>query len=294
MAKATTRKVDASGSESESEHPKSAKRGAAVKNNTKEHDASGEQEENGAGDDDDDDEDEEEYEIEAILEAKNGSFPNGRTGYLVKWKGYGEEHNSWVDELDAQGAKELIEEFWKNNSKKAAARKSDAKPKPTPKPRKSTARATTQESELEEVAPPPAKKRGRPSKASARSPSEEQEQEEEAPKKKPRKGTNAPKSASAKRAAARLEDSDQDEDERIYTDMSKWKDATSWEHLVECIDTVERTEDNELIVYFTLKHGKGHGKETTEVCKRKMPNLLIDFYQSNLRWKPSDENAMEE
>ena len=26
----------------------------------------------------------------------------GRTGYLVKWKGYGEEHNSWVDEKDAE------------------------------------------------------------------------------------------------------------------------------------------------------------------------------------------------
>ena len=61
----------------------------------------------------------EEYEIEAILDAKHGAFPGvrsstldfgilnvvtrpqGRMGYLVKWKGYEEEHNSWVDAEDA-------------------------------------------------------------------------------------------------------------------------------------------------------------------------------------------------
>ncbi|RPD64176.1 hypothetical protein L226DRAFT_533488 [Lentinus tigrinus ALCF2SS1-7] len=299
MAKATSRKVEASGSESESEQPKSAKKGAVPKNaaNNIDRDASEELEEKEENGDqgDDDEEDEEEYEIEAILDAKHGSFPNGRTGYLVKWKNYGEEHNSWVDENDAQGAKELIQEFWKNNSKKGApARKSDAKPKPTPKPRKSVGRAATaEESEVEETAPP-AKKRGRPSKASARSLSEEQEPDEEAPKKKSRKGPTAAKSASARRAVTRLEDSDEDEEERTYVDMKKWKDIATWEHLVEYIDTVERMEDGGLLVYFTLKHGKGFGKEPADVCKQKMPNLLIDFYQSNLRWKSSDENAMEE
>ncbi len=78
MAKATTRKVDASGSESESELPKSSKKGVPSKN-AKEHDASDEQEENEENGDDEDEEDGEEYEIEAILEARNGSFPEVRT-----------------------------------------------------------------------------------------------------------------------------------------------------------------------------------------------------------------------
>lgn len=66
------------------------------------------------------DEEEEEYEVEAILDAKRGAVtkvslgittkkrnscvhPNlqGEWGYFVKWRGYGDEHNSWVDQKDA-------------------------------------------------------------------------------------------------------------------------------------------------------------------------------------------------
>ncbi|KAG6884184.1 hypothetical protein C0993_000559 [Termitomyces sp. T159_Od127] len=55
---------------------------------------------------------EEEYEIEEILNAKKGYFPDGRMGYFVKWKGFNSSENSWVDEHDAGNAKALIEEFW--------------------------------------------------------------------------------------------------------------------------------------------------------------------------------------
>ena len=41
---------------------------------------------------------EEEYEVEDIVGHK---MYRGKLRYLVKWKGYGEEHNSWVDEKDA-------------------------------------------------------------------------------------------------------------------------------------------------------------------------------------------------
>ncbi|KAM5534625.1 hypothetical protein V8D89_011637 [Ganoderma adspersum] len=279
MVKSVTKEVPAS--DSESEQPRSAKKSAsAVKNasNNKGHTeegvaASG----SGSGD-----EDEEEYEIEIILDARPGAFEGERVGYLVKWKGYDEEHNSWVDEKDAEGARELIDEYWRKHGKKTGGRKSDVKPKPAAKPRKSAVK----DDEEEEV--PPAKKRGRPPKAQAR-PSEEQDEDvemEDVPKKKPRKSTGR----GGKRGAATTEDQDEEE----YTDMKKWKELSTWEHLVESIDTVERTDNNELLVYFTLKNGKGHGRETSDVCKHKIPFKLIEFYESNLRWKPTDENAMQE
>ncbi|OSD04860.1 hypothetical protein PYCCODRAFT_1363355 [Trametes coccinea BRFM310] len=285
MAKLTT-KADVSGSESENDQSRSARKQATStsKNASKD---KGRVEDEDEGSEEDDEEDEEEYEIEAILDAKHGTFPEGRVGYLVKWKGYGEEHNSWVDEKDAEGARDLIAEFWKHHKK--GSRKSDVKPKATPKPRKSSVKA---DSDVESTAP--AKKRGRQSKSTpARAASDEEDEEDAAPKqKKPRKsaGGSAAKTNNRRKSNA----SAADEDGEPYADLRKLKDMASWEHLVERIDTVERTENGDLFVYFTLKNGKGHAREKSDICKKKMPYKLIDFYESNLRWKPSDEDAMEE
>jgi transposase InsO family protein len=52
------------------------------------------------------------YEVEEILNsAIAGRAPNKYTKYWVKWKGYDAGHNGWVREADAEGARELIEEF---------------------------------------------------------------------------------------------------------------------------------------------------------------------------------------
>ncbi|KAI0831992.1 hypothetical protein BC628DRAFT_573625 [Trametes gibbosa] len=281
MPKATT-KGDASGSESDSERPRSSKKQSASASKSASKDKGRVDDTVDEEGSDEEEEDDEEYEIEAILDAKHGAFPEGRMGYLVKWKNYGEEHNSWVDEKDAEGALALITEFWKKNKK--GGRKSEVKSKPTPKPPKASSKNA--DSDVEEVAP---KKRGRPSKAaSAREASEE---EDPVPKqKKPRKSAG-----SAAKTGRRKSNADaMDEDEDSYVDMRKWKDVSSWEHLIDSIDTVERTESGDLLVYFTLKSGKGHAREKSDICKKKMPYKLIDFYESNLRWKPTEVDAMEE
>lgn len=169
-------------------------------------------------------------------------------GYLVKWKGYGPSENSWVDEQDAgyvlchthpyhahiippRNADALIEEYWKKNPKKA--RKSmDAK---TPKkPRKSTA--------PEDGADTSTKKRGRKSQGPA----------ESAARNSPEAGdTRMAKKARKSTAQNEKEDVVQPLDEEItFGDMSKYMTVSSWEKLVENVDTIEREADGTLFVYF--------------------------------------------
>ncbi|KAH9039265.1 hypothetical protein EDB85DRAFT_283499 [Lactarius pseudohatsudake] len=74
------------------------------------------------------------YEIEAILDAKRGATGSTKIGYLVKWKGYPDEENSWVDERDAGGAKELIADYWLRHGKKKASPSPASSDKEPPSP----------------------------------------------------------------------------------------------------------------------------------------------------------------
>ena len=142
-----------------------------------------------------------------------------------------------------RNAQELIDAYWKTHSKagkKPTARKSDVKNNVSSGPgRKRKTSAPVSESEEE----PAAKKRGRPPKAKSVS---EDEEVELTTKKAPRK------KATKKAKTPSPEPMDEDEDDEKYEDMRKWKDAHSWEHLVDHIDTVERQDDGKLYVYFRL------------------------------------------
>ncbi len=119
------------------------------------------------------------------------------------------------------------------------------KPKPAAKTRKSPAKDA--DSEVED---PPAKKRGRPSKA-APAPSDD-EAESPPAKKKTRKSTGTT-AAKGPRRKSNADAIDEDvETATKYTDMHKFKEAGTWEHLIQSIDMVRRMESGELYVYFTL------------------------------------------
>ncbi|THH12439.1 hypothetical protein EW146_g7695 [Bondarzewia mesenterica] len=269
----------ASDSENEQEKikqsPKSLKKQVAESNNDEGSEAEAEEEV--------------EFEIEEILEAKHGVFPNGRIGYLVKWKGFTEEDNSWVDEHDAANAKDLIDAYWEKNKKEArAGRKSDTKSKPSAsrEPRKSIAKES-----ISDDGKPSTKKRGRggASRKSINRAETDEEGEDTRAKKRSKKTNGA--TTKAKKASISTEE---DEKEPIVpSTMKKYKDLASWEDIVDNIETVEKSSKN-LIVYFRLKRQGEHCREVSSVCNDKFPQKMIQFYEGNLRWKQSEVSDNDE
>ncbi|KAF8074716.1 hypothetical protein FPV67DRAFT_1574815 [Lyophyllum atratum] len=216
--------------------------------------------------------DEPEYEIEAILDAKRGSFPEGRIGYLVKWKGYGESENSWVDEQDAGNATVLIDEYWKTHTKKPRKSTDTKSPK---RPRKSIA--------SEEAPDTSTKKRGRKSLPAAASVTDDEDVKEVRTTKKVKKN-GAMKPESEERSHP------MDEEAVVLTDMAQYMNLPTWEHIVKTIDTIEKEADDSLSIYFRLNSGE-RIKESSKLCAERFPQKLIKFYESNLRWRSASEHG---
>ncbi|TDL23999.1 hypothetical protein BD410DRAFT_786707 [Rickenella mellea] len=285
--------------------------------------------EDDAGEEEGGSDEEEEYEIEKIIDAKRGYFSQGQYGYLVKWKGYASNHNSWVSHEDAGNAQELIQTYWKEQKKKNTAKQAETKPKGTPASSSAKKRGRTSMSQDKSKSPVAArepasteKKRGRPAKGKGAKAAadesdeepEEEDEEEKREKKKPRKstenGTSKATGKVGKKAKGGLSSLDNDadgdaimdngdaealaeasaaggdEDEEVvkYGNMKIYMHLKSWEPLVEAVDTVERTDDNDLVVYFTINTGE-RMREKSALCARRFPQKLIKFYEGHLRWR---------
>lgn len=153
-------------------------------------------------------------------------------------------HSPW-----SRGARELIKEYWSRQTKKKgdkAGRKSDPKPKSKSRPV-----AVSIETTPEPIQVPKKRGRDRP-KARPDTDDEGVEEEENTRSKKRGRKSNGtarkaspsptPSSDRASPAAELLEPSA----------IKKWGDLPSWEQHIEVIDTVERTDDGDLIIYFKL------------------------------------------
>ncbi|KAJ6580952.1 hypothetical protein B0H19DRAFT_1017470 [Mycena capillaripes] len=251
-----------------SDEGKAKKRSSPSKPKKEESEVEDSEPQSGAEGGDDEDGEEEEYEIEAILNAKRGHFPKNQTGYFVKWKGYSAKHNSWVAEEDAGNADELIKAYWADHDKKKKAAETASK-----RSRKSMGDEGSDAGGSASVA----KKRGR--KSVSEKPAND---DDDRPAKKPRK-TSEKKTTGARHSA-----SEEPLPEEEVGTMAQHMHAPTWDQLIKHIDTVERVDDT-LYVYFTL-HGGERIREDSKICADKFPKMLINFYESNLRWKEADHH----
>ncbi|WOO78381.1 Chromo domain-containing protein 2 [Vanrija pseudolonga] len=82
---------------------------------------------------------EDEYEVQAVLDHK---FKKGKYEYLVAWKGYGPEHNTWEPQDNVEHAEDLVKSYWEKQPKETAGnvrkrgRPSAADAASSPKPKK--------------------------------------------------------------------------------------------------------------------------------------------------------------
>ncbi|KAF8518944.1 hypothetical protein BU17DRAFT_66110 [Hysterangium stoloniferum] len=280
MPKSPSKAIEVIADSEEEEQPKSKKKTTKVAEPSS--DEAGDANEEG-----DEDEDEEEYEIESILDAKNGAFPGGKMGYLVKWKGYDDEHNSWVVQEDAANAQDLINEFWEQQK-----RDKKSKTKGT------TSRGRARKSETEEVSREPdevpssnKRKKSTPGGKSKSGAEEEQEDEPEPEKPQAKKAkTSAVKKAKEQTTPPEERNAMDVDAEPVVAEPAQYmpiddktREKKSWETLVRSIDTIERI-DGTLKVFFTLKNGD-RVVETSKECAKHFPQKLISFYESNLRWR---------
>jgi hypothetical protein len=61
-----------------------------------------------------------EYEVESILEHRFRGIKHPKAFYMVAWKGYGIEHNSWEPESNVVNAPEVVADYWKRQAEKQA------------------------------------------------------------------------------------------------------------------------------------------------------------------------------
>jgi len=220
----------------------------------------------------------EEYDIDQILDAQKGYYAPNRWAFLVSWKGYGPDDNSWVDEPDFT-AKDMIEEFWRDNPQ--------IKGNPR-RPRKSGGGGASSSgggrtSRTSKVQLTPEVEEKKPVKRKSKVEDDAMEDVVEDPPKKKTKSSSVKKKSGTPNENGWA--SDEESHAHMMNAMTKHMGKKSWEKIIHSIETVERSQEDDytLLVYFTTVEGT-HAITSSTILAERAPRKLIDFYENNLRW----------
>ncbi|KZO91097.1 hypothetical protein CALVIDRAFT_558362 [Calocera viscosa TUFC12733] len=234
------------------------------------------------------------FEVDEILNVRRQRGKNGALQYYVRWKGYGQESDSWEPEENTEGAAEAVALFWKTHPeltdkynvtptgkprKKQVAAASSATPK-TAKAAAGGPKANGKETP--HTAPPDARTKRRPlSDSPTRSPSYVPAAHNSAPQP-PRK---------------RKRDTDDEPPVDDHT-MAKYMSKPSWESLVARVDDVAGNSPDEkpkkgLRVYLKLTDGST-AVTNTEECNKRCPQKMLRFYESKLKFRVKTDDDDDE
>lgn len=228
----------------------------------------------------------EEYEIESIIKAQAAVFEGGKLGYLVRWKGYGEEHDSWVTESDAENAGELIDQYWRKQKKTPREFLQSAKARG--RPRKSDEKVSSGQKRKKSDGTVRKKAAAKGSddddEGAEKAEDDEIEEIEEIDKpSKPAKRAKTSRTTSAKKARAEngaselsKQTSPEAEDSRPASDYRPADEELafkkSWEKIVKTIDTIENF-DGDLKVFFTMNNGDKVFASSPD-CRERFPQKV--------------------
>ncbi|KAM0786534.1 hypothetical protein ACM66B_001991 [Microbotryomycetes sp. NB124-2] len=267
---------------------------------------------------------EEEYEVEDIL---NHSRSGKTLEYQVSWVGY-EGELTWIPEEDADGMRELVDKYWSEKvkpnkrheryppgSKQALAAKKEAEQdkrrslnggggdsKPNSSASKkaqnksaaasssSTKKRTIEDEDDEDGLVTGSGKKQKPMAATKKHKREDSPQLVTIAKSSKKAGADET-SESADSADSEEEDDDVDGylTGREVTDLDKvYKSKTSWEDLVEKVETIQQAATNQLRFLIVWKENDAASWVASDIVRRKCPQKVIDFYETHLKFTQMD------
>ncbi|WWC63577.1 uncharacterized protein I303_106181 [Kwoniella dejecticola CBS 10117] len=198
----------------------------------------------------DEEEGEGEYEVEAIIDHKQKKGNQaGKYEYLVSWKGYGPEHNTWEPEEHVAHAGDIVTRYWSGKPKQPIAPTSQSK------------------------------KRDRPSAGGSSTPVPTSQKKSAA-------RTNGNSRKSVKQQDDEDEEEFPTYEISHVDSTAKYEDVPDWEDTIISVDTIERSSRNELTIYMTMVGGEKVAVPT-ELAYKRCPQKVLQFYEKHLKWKSS-------